>query len=398
MAVTGNALTTATYHDTLTDIGAGTDRRDVSEMLDLWAHKETPFLNKLSWGAETGGMSIEWISEHLGFGYIVALSIATSATASLAIDSGGMGTAALALEQVTSGTLLFHYNSTLSTYALLSVSEVPGGGVTVAYDIVAYSTSAEVEIAVGEKMYILGDVANEGSGPKKDKSRTRATLSNKLMILRKDIQITGSMAATDFHAVEDELRHQIQMRLKEMQRDREMTILLSKAVAQSATVAGVMDGVFGFLYSQAANTEVVNTSAALTETGVNDMVAALYENNSTPNCLVLPTTQARKFTTWDRDKIRTTPDARLAGHFVTKYLTDVGVEIEIIMMRQFPVNLGFVLDSDKIHPRAKKGRKLFIEKLGLDGDRTRYQILSEFSLEMRGYDQGQHGMWTSLTG
>ena len=83
---------------------------------------------------------------------------------------------------------------------------------------------------------------------------------------------------------------------------------------------------------------------------------------------------------------------------MTKYLTDVGVEIEIIMMRQFPVNLGFVLDSTKIHPRAKKVRKLFIEKLGLDGDRTRYQILSEFSLEMRGYNQGQHGMWTSLTG
>ena len=397
MTVTGHALATATYHDTVADIGADTNRRDVSEMLDLWAHKETPFLNKLSWGAETGGTSIEWISEHLGFGYIVALSIATSATASLAIDSGGMGTAALALEQINSGTLLFHYNSTLSTYALLSVSEVPGGGVTVAYDIVAYSTSAEVEIAVGEKMYILGDVANEGSGPRKDTSRTRATLSNTLMILRKDIQITGSMAATDFHAVEDELRHQIQMRLKEMQRDREMTILLSKAVAQSATVAGVMNGVFGFLIGQSGD-HVANTSEALTETNVNDMVADLYENNSTPDCLVLPTTQARKFTTWDRDKIRTTPDARIGGHFVTKYLTDVGVEIEIIMMRQFPVNIGFVLDSSKIHPRAKKGRKMFIEKLGLDGDRTRYQIISEFSLEMRGYNQAQHGMWTSLTG
>uniref|UniRef100_A0A6M3IZP0 Putative major capsid protein n=1 Tax=viral metagenome TaxID=1070528 RepID=A0A6M3IZP0_9ZZZZ len=396
MTVTNWALTTATYHDTVTDIGAGTDRRDVSEMLDLWAHKETPFLNKLTWGPETGATSIEWISEHLGFGYIVALSIATSATASLAIDSGGMGTAALALEQVTSGTILFHYNSALSTYTLLAVSEVPGGGVTVAYDIVAYSTSAEVEIAVGEKMYILGDVANEGSGPNKDKSRTRAVLSNKLMIQRKDIQITGSMAATDFHAVEDELRHQIQMRLKEMQRDREMLILLTKAVAQSATVAGVMNGVLGFLLSQTGD-HIVNSSTALTETGVNDMMAALYENNSTPNCLVLPTTQARKFTTWDRDKIRTTPDARLSGHFVTNYLTDVGVEIQIIMMRQFPVNMGFLVDTTKIHPRAKKGRKLFIEKLGIDGDRTRYQIISEYSLEMRGYDQGQHGMWTSLT-
>jgi len=397
MAVTGNALTTATYHDTLTDIGTGTDRRDVSEMLDLWAHKETPFLNKLSWGAETGGMSIEWISEHLGFGYLVAASAVACTSLGLSIASSGMGSTTLALEQVTSGTMLFHYDSALSTYALLNITEIASTA-SITIEVIGYSASAEVEIAVGEKLYILGDVANEGSGPKKDKSRTRATLSNKLMILRKDIQITGSMAATDFHAVEDELRHQIQMRLKEMQHNREMTILLSKAAAQSATQAGVMNGVFGFLIGQAANTEVVNTSEALTETGVNDMVAALYENNSTPDCLVLPTSQARKFTTWDRDKIRTTPDARIGGHFVTKYLTDVGVEIEIIMMRQFPVNMGFVLDSSKIQPRAKKGRKLFIEKLGIDGDRTRYQIISEFSLEVRGYNQGQHGMWTSLTG
>jgi hypothetical protein len=397
MAVTGNALTTATYHDTLTDIGTGTDRRDVSEMLDLWAHKETPFLNKLSWGAETGGMSIEWISEHLGFGYLVAASAVACTSLGLSISASGMGSTTLALEQVTSGTMLFHYDSALSTYALLNITEIASTA-SITIEVIGYSTSAEVEIAVGEKLYILGDVANEGSGPKKDKSRTRATLSNKLMILRKDIQITGSMAATDFHAVEDELRHQIQMRLKEMQHNREMIILLSKAAAQSATQAGVMNGVFGFLIGNAADSEVVNTSAALTETGVNDMVATLYENNSTPDCLVLPTTQARKFTTWDRDKIRTTPDARIGGHFVTKYLTDVGVEIEIIMMRQFPVNMGFVLDSSKIHPRAKKGRKLFIEKLGIDGDRTSYQIISEFSLEVRGYNQGQHGMWTSLTG
>ena len=394
MTVTSHALATATYHDTLADIGSGTDRRDVSELLDLWAHKETPFLNKLSWGAETTGTTIEWISEHLGYGYLVTLSEATTATANIVIGSSGMGTATLALEQVTTGTMLFAYDSTTSAYALLAISDISGSSLD--YDVVAYTGSAEIAIAAGEKLYIIGDVANEGSAPRADTSRTRSTLSNNMSILRKDIQITGSMAATGFHAVSNELKHQIQMRLKEMQRDREMHILMSKTVAKSSTVAGVMNGVFGFLVTQSGD-HIKATSQALTENSVNDMCAELYENNSTPDCLVLPVTQGRKFTTWDRDKIRTSPDARLAGHYVTKYLTDVGVELEIIMMRQFPANMGFMLDSSKINPRAKSGRKLFIEKLGLDGDRTRYQIISEFSLEMRGYDKGQHGMWQALT-
>ncbi len=395
MTVSSHALATATYHDTVADIAAGSARRDVSELLDLWAHKETPFLNKLTWGAESGATTIEWISEHLGFGYLVALSEATTATTNLIIASGGMGTAALALEQVTTGTLLFVYNSTTSAYAILAISDI-GSSDSIDYDVVAYTGSADVDILAGEKMYIIGDAANEGSAPRADTSRTRAVLSNNMSILRKDIQITGSMAATDFHAVENELKHQIQMRLKEMQRDREMHILLAKTVAQSATVAGVMNGVFGFLMGSSGD-HIKTASQGFTENAVNDMVAELYENNSTPDCLVVPTAQGRKFTTWDRDKIRTTPDARLAGHFVTKYLTDVGVELEIIMMRQFPAAMAFVVDSSKINPRAKKGRKLFIEKLGLDGDRIRYQMISEFSLEVRGYDQGQHGMWVGLT-
>ena len=57
-----------------------------------------------------------------------------------------------------------------------------------------------------------------------------------------------------------------------------------------------------------------------------------------------------------------------------------------------------MLDSDKIKPRAKKGRKLFVEKLGKDGDRTRYQMISEWSLEMKGYDTGQHGAFLKLNG
>ena len=68
MAITCHA-TSSDYANTY---GAGTNVnvRDVSDMLDLWAHKETPFLNRLKWGAESAGTQVEWISEHLGYGYI----------------------------------------------------------------------------------------------------------------------------------------------------------------------------------------------------------------------------------------------------------------------------------------------------------------------------------------
>ena len=40
------------YYATTTPT-SGTAKPDVSDMLELWAHKETPFLNRLSWGADS---------------------------------------------------------------------------------------------------------------------------------------------------------------------------------------------------------------------------------------------------------------------------------------------------------------------------------------------------------
>lgn len=395
MAVDSHAISTAVYHDTTADIGASTNRRDVSDMLDLWAHKDTPFLNKLSWGAETGALNIEWVSEHLGFGYLVPACEATTASATTIIGSSGLSTAAKALLQITTGTLLFGYNSAASEYALLWVNSI-GSSNSIAYDFIAITTCTSLTVSTAEKLYIIGSVANEGSAPRSDRSRSRAVITNAMAILREDVAITGSMAATDFYAVEDETKHQISMRLMEMQRHREMLILFSKSATRSSTVAGLFDGAFGYLESKSGQNWVKDSSQDFTEATVNDMAAELYDNGGNPNVLVGSVEQLRKFTAWDRSKVRTNPDAKLGGHFVTRYLTDVGFEVELLMMRKFPPNICFMLDTDKISLRAKKGRKLILEKLGKEGDRDKWQMISEFTVEFRGYDKGQQGMWSKL--
>jgi len=65
----------------------GTERRDVSEALDLLALSDTPFINRIGWGPESGGTSIEWISEDLGPGVIKNLSIVGTVTTSFVVTS-----------------------------------------------------------------------------------------------------------------------------------------------------------------------------------------------------------------------------------------------------------------------------------------------------------------------
>jgi hypothetical protein len=84
------------------------------------------------------------------------------------------------------------------------------------------------------------------------------------------------------------------------------------------------------------------------------------------------------------------------GGYINSYLTESGIVIDLVPMAYVPTNLAFVVDTSKIVLRAKRGRKAIMEKLGKMGDFDDWQILSEFTMEMKGYNLRQHGMFTRL--
>ena len=394
MAVAYHAISAGLYRS-VDSITAATDKRDVSEMLDLWAHTDTPFLNRISWGPDSGGLSIEWLSEHLSWGYVENAAVVGSGSVSWAGGSYYPGAAASISATLkyalNCGAMLYTWNSTDGEDGMMVVESIGASDSIVIVWVLTTSLEAS------QKLYILGELANEGSIPREDTGRPRELLSNNFSILRKDVRITGTMAATDMHAVpEGEVRHQLRMRMIEMQRDREMHLLFAATQVRSSVLASSMNGVLGFLRGQSGS-HIDTTTTSLTETAFNNLVAAVWDNRGNPNVVVGSHDQIRKFTGWDRARVRVEQDSKLAGFHVTKYLTDIGIEVDLIPMRKFPINTVFVLDTSKIKLRAKRGRKLFVEKLGITGDKVEYQMISEFSCEVRGYNLGYHGYFAALT-
>jgi hypothetical protein len=376
------------------------DKRDVSEMLELWAHTETPLLNKISWGAESGARGIEWVHEHLGWRYIeISGTLATNGTVLLAGSGVGGLSQAEQTKQIRVGTVLF-------AQGVADSGEVSGdhgwfvvSTIGSSYSVTgAWIASHKCSLAASTKMYIVAGTANEGSTPDRDTSRIRTLLSNKMTILRQDIRITGSQMATDMHAVNNELSHQTRLRLLELQKDREMAILFSKGQARTTSAAGLMEGMAELFIDNQTETWVDTSTTTLTETTFNDLVAEMAENGTGTNlCAVGAFKQIRKFTGWSADRIRTKVDDRLGGQYITSYLTDTGKTVDLVPMVKFPVDWLFVLDVDKIKLRALKGRKLLLEKLGKVGDYEEWQLLSEFSMEHHGVAQGQHGAFFALS-
>lgn len=376
-------------------ITADTNVRDVSSLLDLWAHDQTPVLNRLSWGASSGGLKIEWISEHLGFGYVRTCAAIASDGANFVVSTGDFSsTTAEVAKPMQAGTLLYTHTTGDAVGSFMVVTTVDSDLTVTVTQLLGGST----ETAAGSKLYIIGHMVNEGSDPFPDSTRKRTILTNPMAILRKDIKITGTMANTDMYAVGNELSHQVRLRLLEMQFERERTVLFSQIQAQSSSVAGLMYGAIGFLNSVVGSysTQVDQTTTTLTESAVNTMAAACWEAGGRPNLLCGNVTNIRKFTTWDQARVRNSPDTKLGGHWTTKYMTDTGIELDLVPQPYAPPNVVFMLDTSKMTLRPKKNRKLIVEKLAKVGDYERYQLLSEFSLEMKGYDKGQHGMFSGL--
>ncbi len=382
----------------------GTERRDVSEALDLLALADTPFINKIGWGPESGGTSIEWISEDLGPGKLKLASVVASEWTSFVVTSVDGMTASDTMYQIKQGSVIYHYSSTAGDHCLAVVTSTGAAGGTGVSVFISYITaghgaamlSLPASIISQEIFYVIGAFANEGSMPNEPTPRPRKVVSNYFTILRQDVQTTGTMKATDMYAIGREDKHQIMMRLKEMQRERERAALYSARIAKTATIAGLMDGVLGFLGTQTGS-HIDTATYTITESALNTVVSAVWEAGGRNLTFFGHIDQTAKFTRWDKGRIRMRVNESRGGGHITSYMTESGIEIDLIPMANVPTNIAYVLDTSKIKLRAKRGRKAIMEKLGKMGDFEDWQIISEFSMEMKGYNLRQHGGFFKLT-
>lgn len=391
------AITPPSGVETTYDYTANTDVRDVSDVLDAVYLADTPFINKIGWGAPANNKIIEWITDNIGYGYLIisnGAAVASNAS-SFVVGTSGVGAVSLALRQIHTGTVLKYNNGSDKSKGYMVVEDFSLGGGSVVFAYLS-GTTQPADISDGATLFIVGSPVNEGSAPRQDSTRPRDIKSNKTQIFRQDVRMTGTRMAIEMYAVANELRHQITLRTKEYKRELERTAIIGHKDAGSSTETQLMGGIYDFLKDESGS-HIDTSTTTLTETALNDLCNAIYDKGGEPNTLLMGPTQARVIPTFERQRVRLEQDSRIAGFYVNKYLTDLGVTMDILISRWVPKNFAFVLDASKIKLRPLRGRKFILEKLGKKGDYVEYQLVSEVSLEFKGYNLGQHGMFVALT-
>ncbi len=353
---------------------SATYKLDLSEVLANILLDDTDFLSVIGVSGQAATQTKHsWIEDALN-----ATTI-TAKTGTLTAASGAVAISASHLSRITAGTLLKDRLSGKSEIMQVTAVGAVSATITRGYG----GTSAETH-AASAVYEIISNPRPQGMTGPKDESTTRALKYNYTQIFSKGVKITGTAQAIDHAGVSAEDAYQIDLRLRELKRELDRTMIMGVRAPNDvgATTYGTMAGVINFIDIIGA-TNRSTTSETIAPSVINTMAKQVFDAGGSPDILLVGATQKQKISTFDQEYRRSTLDSRRSGYTVEEFVTDLGMNLRVVVDRWVPNDVALVLDSSKISVMPLQGRAFFLEKLAKTGDSNDWQIIGEYTMEVR---------------
>lgn len=346
---------------------------DLSEVLSAILLDDSDFVSTIGISAEAATQTKHsWVEDALNATTIVTLGALTA-------PSGAVAVSASHLARITAGTLLKDRLSGKTEVVLVTAVGAASATITRGYGATSGQTHAAS--AVWE---IIANARPQGMAGPKDESTARSLKHNFTQIFSKGVKITGTAQAIEHAGVSAEDQYQIDMRLRELKRELDRTAIMGIRSANDVadgtygTMGGVIETV-GF----ASGGNITGTAETFIPSVVNTMAKQVFDDGGMPDILLVGGVQKQKISSFDQEFRRTTLDSRRAGFTVEEFVTDLGWNLRVVVDRWVPNDVAMVLDSSKIKILPLKGRSFFLEKLAKTGDSDDWQIVGEYTMEVR---------------
>src|SRR3990167_1080317 len=373
MALANPIDSTHGYSGTQSDVY----KLDVSEMLSAILLDDTDFLSYIGVSGETATETKhQWVEDALNATTVLqsgGTSFLSGTTATVLVVSAGQQA------RITAGTLLKDEIS--GSPEVVQVTARSGVSATVTR---GYGSSPAEAHLVSATWRIIAHARPQGMEGPKDESTTRAFKYNFTEIFSKGVKLTGTAQAIEHYGVGAEDTYQIDLRLRELKRELNQALIMGIRAPNDvgATTYGTMGGVIEF--SSLLNTGNSNSTAeTLTPSVLNAMAKQVFDDGGNPDFVLVGALQKQKISLFDQEFRRSTLDTRRAGYTVEEFVTDLGVNLRVIVDRWVPTDVAIVGDSSKIKVLPLTGRAFFLEKLAKTGDSERWQIVGEYTAEFR---------------
>lgn len=264
----------------------------------------------------------------------------------------------------------------------------------------SYGSSLPASLVDGATLRIISNAALEGqdAGPARFSTRTR--MSNFTQIFSAPIQISGTEMAVRQVAVADELDYQKTLRLRELLRDLENTVINgvqaeSDAIG-SAQVRRTMNGLLSCITTNTMTPGggLLPAGTTLSEEMLNAALRTVWEKSGSKVDLILcGGAQKRKINSFMASSQRFSTTSEVFKNLVSAYESDYGI-CRVVLSRYVPQDCVLLLDSSRISVVPLAGRSFHYKPLASTGDYVSGEVIGEYTLEVR--NESGHGVLSGL--
>ena len=357
---------------------------DLSDVLSAVLLADTFFLGRIKMG-EAGSQTIHyWTEDSLNATVVTNAAALDSSETTLNVGSAhGL--------RLRIGALL--QDEAIGKTEVMQVTAISTDQITVVRGVGDSAPAGEAHAAAGSYR-IIGMPVQEGDDGVVDRSVARSRKNNSFQIFKREVAVSGTTKAIKSAGVPSEFNYQIGQRMLELNRELGMSHLQGVKIATgSDTVYRSMDGVRNVVRI-GGNT--ITTSEALSEGAVNALATLVWNDGGQVDLAVGHENQMAKFAELYKDKIRLAPSDRQVGRFITKFLTDKGIEIDLVTDRWALKGDLLLVDSSRLSLHALQGRALHMEPLAKTGDADRAMIVGEYTQVTRNAADA-HALHSGLT-
>ncbi len=200
----------------------------------------------------------------------------------------------------------------------------------------------------------------------------------------KDLQISGSELMRDMSAsaMQDQVAHQLQNRLKEWKKNFTRAILYSEKVGPGSDTQYRSLGGFRY-WIKSSSGQTASTAVPISMSVLNGLNKSIVDQGAYPDLLVIGTDLVDTVNTFEATNRRLLETDTKIGYVATQLLLGQGNSVRVVVDPRVHTGDGFLLCTDRIKARPGRGRALFTlaGQDWVDGKKRR--ILGEWGLEFR---------------
>lgn len=380
------------------------DKIDCSQVLAAVLKADRAILGHIKMGPTAHNIEFNWIEDDLNAATFEGHTLTSTSVSVM----GFTATTSLEDKVLRGGSLIAPRDSTSAACndMILRVASVVNQSslFTAIYGGTTFATCAVTCV-----WQVLAQPYGDSSDASADISKARVKKSNFTQIFERAVEIAQTRKGMDMEAVSDELQQQIKYRTLEIKRELNMTVLLGMAY-YSGGFSGDLDtrttmGILNYIRDPDFNgtredTLVTDGAGALTAAHINAILYKIWDagglDETADPIIVVGADQQRTISGMEKELRRVEQGERQIGYYKDVFLSDMGLELPVVLDRWMPKDKLLILDRSRVALRALAGDEWHMEKMAKTGRSEKWQLSGQYGVEIRN-PNACHGLVYNLT-